>query len=373
MTIPDSSLQKHNDRYFHLVIPADLGELAAARQLMQEVGEVAQLEDQRVFNLQVVVSEAAANAIEHAASEVNIAAWVLLDRIIVEITNDGVFLPGLSRGDEHRRRGLGLPLMVSLADQVHVARLANGKTRVSLTFFLGVEVSSDGDHLSESANAAVRQLAAETMKLRLMTSRAEALSLERGRLYEETRQRVEELERMMAVVPVAIWVAHDPRCSTIVGNLAANELYKTEPNENVSAGPVDGEQDTTRRFFKDGIELMPHQLPMQQAAARDIDIRDSEVQVLLPSGVAMTLLGNASPLKDREGRVRGCVAAFIDITERKRAEDELNAINEDLLRLNRAMVGRELRMIDLKREVNALRAELGRPPRYPVDIEENQP
>ena len=64
---------------------------------------------------------------EHAVSQVELVVWLLPDRLIVEITNNGAFQPGLCKDDEHRRRGLGLPLMVSLADQVHVARLPQGK------------------------------------------------------------------------------------------------------------------------------------------------------------------------------------------------------------------------------------------------------
>jgi two-component system, cell cycle sensor histidine kinase and response regulator CckA len=43
---------------------------------------------------------------------------------------------------------------------------------------------------------------------------------------------------------------------------------------------------------------------------------------------------------------------------------ELRATNAELRRFNEAMVGRELRMIELKQEINALCAQLGQPPRY---------
>jgi two-component system, sensor histidine kinase len=46
--------------------------------------------------------------------------------------------------------------------------------------------------------------------------------------------------------------------------------------------------------------------------------------------------------------------------------DELKIINDDLTRFNNAMVNRELRMIELKKQVNELCVKLGRPPRYPV-------
>jgi PAS domain S-box-containing protein len=53
-----------------------------------------------------------------------------------------------------------------------------------------------------------------------------------------------------------------------------------------------------------------------------------------------------------------------DITERKLAEEALRASNQELTRFNEAMVGRELRMIELKQEINALCAQFGQPLRY---------
>ena len=129
-------------------------------------------------------------------------------------------------------------------------------------------------------------------------------------------QRAEEVETLMDLIPAAIWVAHDPQCNHITGNQAADRFYEAHRQENVSANvsPV-------RRFFRDGQELKPEELPMQVAAAQDIDIRDSEVDVLLPSGKWRNMLGSASPLHDAEGRVRGCIGAFMDITARKQAEE----------------------------------------------------
>ena len=63
----------------------------------------------------------------------------------------------------------------------------------------------------------------------------------------------------------------------------------------------------------------------------------------------------------------------LDITERKRAEEllrqqaeELLARNDRLNRFNQAAVGRELRMIELKREANELCGKLGEPPRHRI-------
>jgi predicted nucleic acid-binding Zn-ribbon protein len=66
-----------------------------------------------------------------------------------------------------------------------------------------------------------------------------------------------------------------------------------------------------------------------------------------------------------------------DITERKRAEievrqrgEELRAANEELTRFNRVTVGRELRIIELKKQVNDLCARLGQPPRFKLELDE---
>jgi PAS domain S-box-containing protein len=81
--------------------------------------------------------------------------------------------------------------------------------------------------------------------------------------------------------------------------------------------------------------------------------------------------GYLLPVRDAEGAITGFAGVNRDITERKQAEAkadryiaELRAANEELSRFNRSMVGRELRMVELKKEVNELRARAGQPPRY---------
>jgi len=64
----------------------------------------------------------------------------------------------------------------------------------------------------------------------------------------------------------------------------------------------------------------------------------------------------------------------IEIIERKAVEKELqqqtralSAHNDELVRFHKAVVGGELRMIELKREVNELCRRLGEPPRHAMD------
>jgi hypothetical protein len=95
------------------------------------------------------------------------------------------------------------------------------------------------------------------------------------------------------------------------------------------------------------------------------------------------------PFTDSDGS-RLILEMGIDVTEQKRAEAVLSEVNEtlerrvvertaelasanaDLMRLNRAMVGRELRMVELKKEVNEFCNQAGQPPRYVVEPETEQ-
>jgi PAS domain S-box-containing protein len=57
---------------------------------------------------------------------------------------------------------------------------------------------------------------------------------------------------------------------------------------------------------------------------------------------------------------------FIDITERKAAEEELKKRAGELEKFNKLAVSRELKMIELKKEINALLGELGKEPGYKI-------
>ena len=61
-------------------------------------------------------------------------------------------------------------------------------------------------------------------------------------------------------------------------------------------------------------------------------------------------------------------AVVRDISERKRAEDALRQTLSELERFNRLAVGREMRMIELKREVNQMAAKAGLRPPYDLSF-----
>jgi two-component system sensor kinase FixL len=140
-------------------------------------------------------------------------------------------------------------------------------------------------------------------------------------------EQVEAIEKAMEVAPTAILIALDPACHRITGNRAANDLYGVRGKINFSLTPPLGEEPVQHRYFSGGKELIGGELPMQKAAAENKEIRDLEMQVVRQDGVQLTFFGGAIPLHDKRGRVRGCIAAFVDITARKKAEESLRKLS----------------------------------------------
>jgi len=94
------------------------------------------------------------------------------------------------------------------------------------------------------------------------------------------------------------------------------------------------------------------------------DIAPYEVEVLLKDRRKMPYEVNAA-LITYMGKIADMVV-FRDISDRKRAEEELGKRTDDLERFNKLAVDRELVMIELKKEINALCEQLGEETRYRI-------
>ncbi len=84
----------------------------------------------------------------------------------------------------------------------------------------------------------------------------------------------------------------------------------------------------------------------------------------LADGTNAWLRTNKVPLRDPEGNIIGILGTYEDITERKRAEEQVDRQLDELRRWQQATLGREDRIRELKAEVNALCGRLGEAPRY---------
>jgi signal transduction histidine kinase/integral membrane sensor domain MASE1/CheY-like chemotaxis protein len=146
---------------------------------------------------------------------------------------------------------------------------------------------------------------------------------ERRRTEEAVQHHAEEVEKLMEIMPVAIFLARDPDCKDIIGNRAAYQLLRVSAGLNLSKSAPPGELPVGFKIFHAGREMTPAELPMQYAATHGVEVRDYDEEIVFDDGTVVHAYGAASPLFDKRSKVRGCIAAFMDVTELRRLEQEL--------------------------------------------------
>ncbi len=167
---------------------------------------------------------------------------------------------------------------------------------------------------------------------------------ERKRLQEESeaaaeryRARTEELETLLEVIPAAVFIA-GPHADTMVGNRLCHELLKVPTGGSVARSDLPGIRPEHFEVLKDGVPLPRDELPVRKAAVTGQPAHDIELELAFADGERRTILGNVAPLFGPDGRVRGSVGAYVDITARKRAEDRVRLLLRELShRLTNAM------------------------------------
>jgi PAS domain S-box-containing protein len=158
----------------------------------------------------------------------------------------------------------------------------------------------------------------------------------------ETRERaqIEELTKVLDAVPAAVWISHDPQGLHITGNRLSHEWLNLYEGANMSKSAPPGERPETFLMFRNGRELRPEEMPVQLSSSGK-EVRNYEFDFVYPNGKMRHVLGNATPLIDESGNPRGSVSAFIDITDRRLAEEtvisEKKKAEETLSLLNAAL------------------------------------
>jgi diguanylate cyclase (GGDEF)-like protein/PAS domain S-box-containing protein len=107
--------------------------------------------------------------------------------------------------------------------------------------------------------------------------------------------------------------------AVVFANAAAKRIFGRPPDE-LEGGEAPGED---RRVREDGTIMPDDEVPNVAAQVRGEPVRNVMMGMVRADGYVRWLLVDAVPIKDESGRVREVVSSFTDVTDRKKAEHQL--------------------------------------------------
>lgn len=181
---------------------------------------------------------------------------------------------------------------------------------------------------------------------------------EKKRAEDELRQTQERLRAVLDTIPDLIWLK-DPEGRYLACNRRFEQFFGAAEADILGRTDYDFLPREEAEFFR----------AKDRAAIEAGGPATNEEEITFASdGHRERLHTIKTPFFSGNGQLVGVLGIARDITARKAIEVELLARNAELEHFNRATVGRELDMIEMKRTINELLKELGRPPAYDLSF-----
>lgn len=156
-----------------------------------------------------------------------------------------------------------------------------------------------------------------TVSLSVKMRRESKLKAEMAMLASERQRVIGTLRALIDALPVGVFVYNGAGTVTLANSTAGAVL------DGVNGGAADrlGRDDVLRSI--DANPLPHEEHPIWRCLQQGTPTKDIEIVVRSDGGKERALLAAANPIRDQEGAITGAVAAFQDITERKRIQAQL--------------------------------------------------
>jgi PAS domain S-box-containing protein len=148
---------------------------------------------------------------------------------------------------------------------------------------------------------------------------------DRRKAEEEHARLLAQLEAVIWQMPEGLIMAEAPSGKLIRGNKQVEEIWR-QPF--LRSQDIAGYQEWKGFHLEDGRPYLPEEWPLARAISRGEIVRNEEIEYLRGDGTRGIMQNDASPIRDSEGRIIAGVVTFYDITERKRAEQDLRFLAE---------------------------------------------
>jgi len=142
------------------------------------------------------------------------------------------------------------------------------------------------------------------------------------------RESEERLQAVFATMAEGV-VVISPDGRIVQANESAEAILGLERREIETRRYTDPRWNIIR---PDGTPMPTEEMAGPRAMAELREVKDVVMGIVRPSGEVRWMSVSAAPMRDAAGALAGVVGTFVDITERKHAEDEIRALNADLER-----------------------------------------
>ena len=130
------------------------------------------------------------------------------------------------------------------------------------------------------------------------------------------RERERRFRELLGALPVAVYTT-DADGRITYYNEAATALWGRRPTLGTSEWCG-----SWKLYWPDGTPMAHDECPMATALREDRPVRGMEAACERPDGTVVPFIPYPTPLHDESGRLVGAVNMLVDISERKRAEDQ---------------------------------------------------
>jgi PAS domain S-box-containing protein len=238
--------------------------------------------------------------------------------------NGASFVAGVARSEEP----LHLPDAATAALEVREEVRGSG-----LRSLLGLRLWPHGEVMGVLWVGVRRIRPFEPQARRYMETLVEYLSgiLDRALLFEELREanrRLSQERELMSTVleqlPAAVFIAEAPGGRLVFGNRQVAKVL----GHSFHASSDVSEYGQYQGIHPDGRPYAPDEYPLARAILKGEVVEREEVHYLRGDGTRAFFNISAVPIRDGEGRIISGVATIADLTEQKRAEEEMRRTAE---------------------------------------------
>jgi signal transduction histidine kinase/PAS domain-containing protein len=266
-----------------------------------------------------------------------LSAWVPVDRLPFVL-----FLPGVLAVTVLAGQGPGVlatvigPLMSELVIvHDHTSLVVLGPELVGLAFYVvvGIGVALLAGHLRHARARAEAESSAATRRSEELAQARQAVD----RLARDAQRRARDFSTLFEELPIGLAIAEDVDCRSITPNRALAEMLGVPAGQNISQTADRSERMPMRITSPDGTVMSAEELSLQRAARTGRSVRGIDVDVYRADGSRISLLEYAAPLLDDDGRPRGAIGAFLDVSSRRRTAEEQRFLAEATRLLNASL------------------------------------